>query len=490
MLKQNKKILLGIIIIAAAIRLAAVLKYGDFWDDEMFNFIYSQKPWPEGLVWWLWETNPPLHLLLLKLWFFIVPATEFFARLPSIIAGVASVYSIYHLSQKMFNKNIGLIAALYLALHPYHIFWSSTARVYSLLMLLSIISFYLFWKIFILNEFNSKQKNYSLIINSLLLLSHLTSIFLLGAQCLLLIIFGKFTEIKRWLKINLPALIIGGLWIVLSLFIKSNNNLSSAWFMNLRQSIASAVNPLTNLFSGQYPLILGIISASLGIIIISFATRRAMIEKNISFIAIFIIAILPILFSLSFGVWHIKFVIAILPFFVLLFTLSLLNFLSEKLTAILIVLFCLPGLFSLLFRTLPLTNWRQVENFIQNNKSESSLVVYNNFILKPQIEKYLPQIAVQTKALPLYQDISEDEMVVKKNYLYVFIDEEEKDKWYQAEKLYNYQTIILLQGEYGYMNKLDELFLKNGWRLEGTVKKAEIAGSYNLYVFKNPEKNP
>ena len=88
--------LIIIIMFAFILRLITILKLGPFYFDEAFSFSYSQKPLLISLKYWLWETNPPLHMVFLKSWLQIFPADEFWARIPSLIFGTASIYYIYH----------------------------------------------------------------------------------------------------------------------------------------------------------------------------------------------------------------------------------------------------------------------------------------------------------------------------------------------------------------------------------------------------------
>jgi len=73
--------------------------------------------------------------------------------------------------------------------------------------------------------------------------------------------------------------------------------------------------------------------------------------------------------------------------------------------------------------------------------------------------------------------------MVKKNYLYSFASDEEKNIWYQNNKLDNYEKIILLQGEADNLNKLTALMDANGRKLSGQTVNAPLGGLYNLYMY-------
>ncbi|MCX6781932.1 MAG: glycosyltransferase family 39 protein [Candidatus Magasanikbacteria bacterium] len=478
--------LLSILTLAALLRLIAVFKYGDFWDDEMFNFIYSQKSWPQGLVYWLWETNPPLHLLVLKIWLYFFPAIEFFARLPSVIAGVATVYVIYKFGEEIFSKKTAYIAALYLAIHPYHIFWSATARIYAIFMLLAICSVWFFFRTYFIDN-NRHNRRCHAVANLFLIFAHLSSVFLLAGQFVSLIILKGKTAAIDWIKLNLLPGIIGLIWILASLAVKSGNDLGSAWFLNMAHSFTSAVNPLINIIAGQYPIYAGIILVGASVILLSGATIKKIQAKDNRFIFLLIIALTPIALSFACDVWHIKFFLSALPLVVLALAESLSIAFKKLVSSLMIIaVVCSIGLYRL-WITLPLTDWKNIELFYVNHAKDKTALVYNNYILKSQIDRYLPN-NISAPALPLllYENMGWDDMVVKKNYLFIQLSKEKIDDWYAEHNLDNFEKIILLQGEYNYMNRLTTTLEDNGWKKTDGPERARLSGYYNLYFY---EKN-
>jgi 4-amino-4-deoxy-L-arabinose transferase-like glycosyltransferase len=483
--RKSKIILTGILIVSVILRLMAVFKYGNFWDDEMFSFIYSQKPWPEGLKLWFWETNPPLHLLVLKIWFFIFPATEFFARLPSVLAGSAAVYAVYRLGRDMFSEKTAYIAAFFLALHPYHIFWSATSRVYAIYMLLAICSVWFFYRIYFINN-SRRDRRWGAVINLLLIFAHLSSVFLLAGEFIALIVFkGKKAAID-WIKLNIVPGLIGFVWISASLIIKTGNDLGQAWFLNIVHTFKSAINPLVNIIAGQYPIYAGTALVAAAIILLVFTTIKKIRAKDINFAVLLLIALIPIVLSFACRVWHIKFFMGVLPLIVLALSESL-SIIFKKTTFAFIIIFavCAFGLYRLWF-TLPLTDWGSVAKYYSENTDDKTAFVYNNYILKSQVDRYLPEgIAQSAVALPLYENMSWDDMVVKKNYLFTLLSENKKDEWYEKNNLDDYGRIVLLQGEYDYMNKLNTVVEEHGWTLRDGPRRVRLNGNYVLYSYEN-----
>lgn len=59
-------------------------------------------------------------------------ASELAMRLPALAAALAGIAGLAYLGAALFSPRVGLVAALLLALHPYHVFYSQMARGYTL----------------------------------------------------------------------------------------------------------------------------------------------------------------------------------------------------------------------------------------------------------------------------------------------------------------------------------------------------------------------
>lgn len=476
--------LFSILTLAALLRLIAVFKYGDFWDDEMFNFVYSQKEWPQGLIYWLWETNPPLHLMILKIWLIFFPANEFFARLPSAIAGVSSVYLLYRFGRDIFDNKTAYLAALFLAIHSYHIFWSASTRVYSIMIFLGIWSAWIFYRIFFKEDTARLRRSFA-VINFFLIFSHLSSLFFLCGQFIVLIIFKGKKSVTDWISINLLPFILGFTWIGASILIKAGNNLGHAWFLNMEHTVRSAVNPLINLLAGQLPFYFGLGCACIAVAIVAASLITDLKHEDPRLFILMTLILSPILLALACNVWHIKFFMVSLPLLALALAYALHKLIGAYLSSILIALLCAIGLVRLSY-TLPLTDWNDVEKYFdkRNQTGKKTALVYNNYILKSQVDRYLPaDISLVAFPLLLYENMSWDDMVVKKNYLFTELSHEKKAEWYKKNALHNYDRLIILHGEYSYMNEILSTMEEQGWKITEGPRKARLSGNYFLYTY-------
>ncbi len=93
------------------------------------------------------DQHPPLFFVLFRGWRDVAGDTEFAARYFSVLIGMAAVAGVYQLGRSLFSDEVGMLAALLLALADLHIDLSQEVRHYSLLATLAVFSslFYVRW---------------------------------------------------------------------------------------------------------------------------------------------------------------------------------------------------------------------------------------------------------------------------------------------------------------------------------------------------------
>ncbi|HEX8558287.1 MAG TPA: glycosyltransferase family 39 protein, partial [Pyrinomonadaceae bacterium] len=138
--------LLLIVAVGAALRVYK-LDGDSLWLDEASSVKFSRDA-PSAII----ETtskdvHPPLYYFALHYWMKLFGDSERGARLLSALFGVLALPLVYLVAAHLFNKSTGLVAALLLALSRFHLEFSQEARMYSLLVLLSLLSIYFFLKL-------------------------------------------------------------------------------------------------------------------------------------------------------------------------------------------------------------------------------------------------------------------------------------------------------------------------------------------------------
>ncbi|OGG18066.1 hypothetical protein A3D78_01045 [Candidatus Gottesmanbacteria bacterium RIFCSPHIGHO2_02_FULL_39_14] len=173
---RKKIIILIILIISFLLRLVNLNQ--SFWLDEAAQMIESVRPLKEQFD-LAADFHPPLYHILLYFWLKL-GTSEIFARLPQVLMGTFSVFLLYKIAGLLKYKSEAFVAALLLAVSPYHIYYSQEVRPYMLFTALSLISSYLFLKQEIL---------FFTLINILLLYTNYFAFFLLLGQLFVAKIF-------------------------------------------------------------------------------------------------------------------------------------------------------------------------------------------------------------------------------------------------------------------------------------------------------------
>jgi uncharacterized membrane protein len=142
-IKQNYW-LAAILLLASFLRLFH-LNFQSVWMDEIYTLNVSDpsltlKQLHDEVV--LREGFPYLYFLILRVFYFIFGYTEMVARLVSALGGIAGVAAIYIFGKNIFNRQVGILAALMLAINEFHIAASQDARPYTLFVLFALIAFY------------------------------------------------------------------------------------------------------------------------------------------------------------------------------------------------------------------------------------------------------------------------------------------------------------------------------------------------------------
>jgi uncharacterized membrane protein len=132
-----------IVAVGTALRLYA-LGNKSFWIDEIASVAIARRTTP---VFWhfLWhdEGNMAAYYVLLRPWLHLGYG-EGTVRLLSVLPGILSIPVMYAVGRRIFGRDLGILAALFLALNACAVSVSQEARAYSFVVLLTLLSTYLF----------------------------------------------------------------------------------------------------------------------------------------------------------------------------------------------------------------------------------------------------------------------------------------------------------------------------------------------------------
>jgi mannosyltransferase len=142
--KQNKElqVLLAIIFAGALLRLLPLTREG-FWYDEALTALSMKMPFIEMLKDRFAAGHSPLYFTGLYIWSRLFGTSEFPLRLPSAIASVVSIYYFWLLGRKLFSdRKAAVLSAAFFTLSALNIYFAQEARMYSMSVLFTVMSFY------------------------------------------------------------------------------------------------------------------------------------------------------------------------------------------------------------------------------------------------------------------------------------------------------------------------------------------------------------
>jgi len=127
-----------ILLISFALR---VHRLGDqnVWWDEGWSVSFARQPAADLLRRSAGDVHPPGYYLLLHLWRSASGDGEFGLRYLSAAAGVLAVAATYLLGRAVGGARAGLLAAFFLGVSRFHIWWSQEMRMYALASLFSAL---------------------------------------------------------------------------------------------------------------------------------------------------------------------------------------------------------------------------------------------------------------------------------------------------------------------------------------------------------------
>ena len=108
--------------------------------DFVYSFLFSHKDLTHPDDWW-----EPLFPYTIAAFFMIFGQSLFTAKFTSFVFGVLTIPLVFYVGRRIFDDKVGLLASLFIAINPYHIFYSGFILkevLYSFIFLATVFMFY------------------------------------------------------------------------------------------------------------------------------------------------------------------------------------------------------------------------------------------------------------------------------------------------------------------------------------------------------------
>jgi len=144
-MKRSHTILLLTAIILGGLSLRVfALDVQPLWWDEGYSLFFATRDLVTMLERTAIDIHPPLYYALLHVWLNAMGKDANAARLFSVLVGTATIPLLFAFARALFSTRVALTTALVLALAPFAIYYSQEVRMYGLVTLLALASWYLF----------------------------------------------------------------------------------------------------------------------------------------------------------------------------------------------------------------------------------------------------------------------------------------------------------------------------------------------------------
>lgn len=216
MRKENLKFLF-VLIFALILRLINLKQ--SFWLDEAAQLIESLRPfWQQFDL--VADFHPPLYHILLHFWLYL-GKTEVWARLLSVGFALGSIFLIYKIGKLLTDKKTALISALFLAISPYHLWYSQETRPYMVFLTFSLVSTY-----FLI----AKKWLWYCLVLIFSLYTHYFTLFMLVSHIIYVFIFEK-KYVKNFLASSIISVVVFAVWMpkLLGQLALGTNGLFQGW---------------------------------------------------------------------------------------------------------------------------------------------------------------------------------------------------------------------------------------------------------------------
>ncbi len=122
-----------ITLVGGALRVLLLDQKGMGLDETVSVWLANQNI--GGLLQWLVriDQHPPLYYTLLHFWIPLNGDSPYHVRLLSVLFGAGAIPIIYLIGKRLAGSVVGLAAAVFLAVSPFHIYFAQEARMYTLL---------------------------------------------------------------------------------------------------------------------------------------------------------------------------------------------------------------------------------------------------------------------------------------------------------------------------------------------------------------------
>jgi hypothetical protein len=348
--------------------------------DEPFTIYHAQFDFLNLIHYLENYNNPPLFEIILHFWIKLFGLSVTSVRFLPMLFSSLTVFFIYRIGITFFNKRIAILSSAFYTLSTINIYFAHDCRVYSLFVLLTTVSFYLFFNL-LKNKEHFSWLNVLLLslVNLFLIYGHYFGFFVLGLEFLIIILFylrdkgvliRYFTGSFFILACYIPQLLV--LWG------RTKTSISNGTWVKPPEGIESIYNMLWTFCNDPVPTVICISLLLITAIFYLLKKDEQIVYPYSKYVIIWFIIPFFFMFFISYKVpiFLDRYLLFVSPAFYILLAISL-SYLIKGAKAFIIGAIVLLSLFILSAKLNP-SKKRDVEgvvNYIRSKKEEKTIII-------------------------------------------------------------------------------------------------------------------
>ena len=399
------KSLFKYIMLISIVLLGLVLRLNDlgkesFWADEIYSLSTSQMPFTSLIEHTAkFDNHPPLFYSFLHFWIKIVDISEKNTRLLSVLFGILTLFMTYFVGKLLYNDKVGMIATLLTSLSVFHIRYSQETRMYTLLTLLTLLSMFFLIKIL---QSEKKMFVWGYVVSSLLLMyTHYSGCFIIIMQnvyIFLLLIFKRnpsHLRVSGWILIQILLGILFVPWVIAS--VTQFTVVYGAPYPPLSVHLLKA--NIYEFCSSKYGavifflVLLGGFCSLLKQQGVALVKSSDILKSNTFFVVLWVVLPLSMFILISIFITPIYISRITIPeslaFYLLIA--KILGDMKKKyvFTVLLFMIVVVMFLSDYRYHSIHRVQWKELTNYVQDNKKQGDVLLYGWSGLKPILDFYV-----------------------------------------------------------------------------------------------------
>lgn len=311
-------------VVALVLRLHAITRGLTY--DEIFtamNFVEVDSMW-KTISSYIVFNNHIAYSILARFSQAIFGRHEWALRLPAVLFGIGSLYYIWILGRSLLGSKLGIVATFGLALSPVHVVWSESARGYTGMILFTLISIHLYFRLL---HCSTRRDGVKFILASVIgIYFHLCAAFVTVVQVLFLLFLASSRVFRNHSARLLHAKSFRILWLSFAAIVGLSLICYAPVFQQLIVNLSSRGH---GRFQPLFPLrVIGMLSGNIWtpvcvllflVFVVGLISLRTSHSKEVNyFTLLFLLPLLTVWLLRPFDLYA-RFFVYFLPYYILLF---------------------------------------------------------------------------------------------------------------------------------------------------------------------------